>query len=110
SVEGDHPSWQLPESWAGYLVTDSVRLAPDGVWLSRRVAATLVGSYPTVSPLPRHLRRTCRSAVSFLFHFPSAFAASLARPSCPSVSGLPSTPRGSRGHPACTANASAAPA
>src|SRR5215468_6073303 len=30
-------------------------------------------------------------AVSFLFHFPSAFAASLARASCPSVSGLSST-------------------
>src|SRR5579862_893005 len=32
------------------------------------------------------------SAVSFLFHFPSAFAASLAGASCPSVSGLSSTP------------------
>src|SRR5205085_9436398 len=33
-------------------------------------------------------------AVSFLCHFPSAFAASLARASCPAVSGLPSTPEG----------------
>src|SRR6266581_7402494 len=33
-------------------------------------------------------------AVSFLCHFPSAFAASLARASCPAVSGLSSTPEG----------------
>src|SRR5512145_1723740 len=55
----------------------------------------LVGSYPTVSPLPA---RSCtnRPAVSFLFHFPSAFAAWVApsgtnqRP-CPAVSGLSSS-------------------
>ena len=33
-------------------------------------------------------------AVSFLCHFPSAFAASLARASCPAVSGLSSAPKG----------------
>ncbi len=39
---------------------------------SRHVTVALVGSYPTVSPLPARLRVP---AVSFLFHFPSAFAA-----------------------------------
>ena len=42
---------------------------------SRRVATTLVGSYPTVSPLPAAPPELRRPAVSFLFHFPSAFAA-----------------------------------
>jgi hypothetical protein len=43
---------------------------------SRRVTATLVGSYPTFSPLPPASPES-RSplAVSFLCHFPSAFAA-----------------------------------
>ena len=68
---------------------------------SRRVATTLVGSYPTVSPLTDGASRDAPSAVSFLFHFPSAFAAW----------GFPSTlpcgvrtflgPRKARGHPAC---------
>ena len=40
----------------------------------RRVAATLVGSYPTVSPLPSTSPEITSKAVSFLFHFPLAFA------------------------------------
>src|SRR5207244_13147182 len=44
---------------------------------SRRVTTTLVGSYPTVSPLPPASPeiRSSPEAVSFLCHFPSAFAA-----------------------------------
>ena len=43
---------------------------------SRRVATTLVGSYPTFSPLPSASRESFSlPAVSFLCHFPSAFAA-----------------------------------
>src|SRR4029079_4719896 len=60
---------------------------------SRRVATTLVGSYPTVSPLPKASPENTPSAVCFLCHFPSAFAASLTGASCPVVSGLSSTPR-----------------
>ena len=40
-------------------------------------------------------------AVCFLFHFPSAFAAWLAPASCPAVSGLSSTARGSTTSPRC---------
>jgi hypothetical protein len=57
---------------------------------SRHVAVTLVGSYPTVSPLPAASPENTPSAVYFLFHFPSAFAAWLAPASCPAVSGLSS--------------------
>src|SRR6185295_8775082 len=43
---------------------------------SRRVTTTLVGSYPTVSPLPPASPEShAPEAVSFLCHFPSAFAA-----------------------------------
>jgi len=43
---------------------------------SRRVTTTLVGSYPTVSPLPPASPESrSPEAVSFLCHFPSAFAA-----------------------------------
>src|SRR5207344_190761 len=44
-------------------------------------------------------------AVSFLCHFPSAFAAWVAPASCPSVSGLSSS-REARDHPACEPNCS----
>src|SRR5439155_24585149 len=44
-------------------------------------------------------------AVSFLCHFPSAFAAWVAPASCPAVSGLSSS-REARGHPACESNCS----
>jgi len=58
---------------------------------SRRVAAALVRSYRTISPLParRPGRRT--SAVSFLWHFPSGFPGSISRPPCPVMSGLSSS-------------------
>jgi hypothetical protein len=43
---------------------------------SRRVTAALVGSYPTFSPLPSASPESFSLlAVSFLCHFPSAFAA-----------------------------------
>src|SRR5690349_22497183 len=43
---------------------------------SRPVTTTLVGSYPTVSPLPPASPESrSPEAVSFLCHFPSAFAA-----------------------------------
>jgi hypothetical protein len=64
---------------------------------SRHVAVTLVGSYPTVSPLPAASPENTPPAVCFLFHFPSAFAAWLSGfhtsspASCPAVSGLSST-------------------
>src|SRR3954470_5789786 len=70
---------------------------------SRHVTVTLVGSYPTVSPLPpASPERLSPEAVSFLCHFPSAFAAW----DFPSV--LPFGVRtflgaqAPRGHPACT--------
>ena len=74
---------------------------------SRRVTTTLVGSYPTVSPLPSASPESLSPlAVSFLCHFPSAFA----------VWGFPSVlpfgvrtflePRTARGHPACKLNCS----
>ena len=58
---------------------------------SRRVATALVGSYPTVSPLPSASPEISPPAVSFLCHFPSAFAAWVAPASCPAVSGLSSS-------------------
>src|SRR5207253_7009493 len=74
---------------------------------SRRVATTLVGSYPTVSPLPPASPEShAPEAVSFLCHFPSAFAAW----GFPSV--LPFGVRTflgalrPRGHPACASNCS----
>src|SRR5438876_1833166 len=72
---------------------------------SRCVTTALVGSYPTVSPLPSASPESLSLlAVSFLCHFPSAFAAW----------GFPSVlpfgvrtflePRTARGHPACRPN------
>ena len=74
---------------------------------SRRVTTALVGSYPTFSPLPSASPESFSLlAVSFLCHFPSAFAAW----------GFPSVlpfgvrtflePRTARGHPACRLNCS----
>ena len=88
---GDHPSWQLPGPWAGSLVAGPVRLAPDGVWRAAASPRSLVGSYPTVSPLPVGGSGDPPKAVCFLFHFPSAFAPWLAPASCPAVSGLSSS-------------------
>ena len=76
---------------------------------SRRVTTTLVGSYPTVSPLPPASPESRPpEAVSFLCHFPSAFAAW----GFPSV--LPFGVRtflgvhAPRDHPACARNCSRA--
>src|SRR3954454_16431907 len=82
SVEGDHPSMppiarrlERRTRLLGGPPASGACLSCTGRGLaSRRVATTLVGSYPTVSPLPARLRR-CAPAVSFLCHFPSAFAA-----------------------------------
>src|SRR5438309_2793875 len=78
---------------------------------SRCVTTALVGSYPTVSPLPSASPESLSlQAVSFLCHFPSAFAAW----DFPSV--LPFgvrtflEPRTARGHPACKSNCSDEPA
>src|SRR4051794_15556827 len=73
------------------VLTEPVRLAPDGVWRAAVSPRSLVGSYPTVSPLPATSPENTSPAVCFLCHFPSAFAASLAGASCPAVSGLSST-------------------
>src|SRR5437867_5407019 len=56
SVEGDHPSLQLPGPSAGSVCGPCLPCTGRGL-ASRRVATTLVGSYPTFSPLPRRLRR-----------------------------------------------------
>ena len=49
-------------------------LASDGVCLAVLVTEDAVGSYSTISPLPRGWRRACSrcsgEAVSFLWHFP----------------------------------------
>src|SRR4029077_17424619 len=72
---------------------------------SRRVTATLVGSYPTVSPLPRHLRRYAGGG---LLSVPLSVGFRLL--ACASI--LPCgvrtflDARRRRGHPACTANSS----
>src|SRR4051812_40105257 len=72
-------------------LAEPVRLAPDGVWRAAVSPRSLVGSYPTVSPLPATSPENTSPAVCFLCHFPSAFAASLGGASCPAVSGLSST-------------------
>src|SRR3954469_25620103 len=71
---------------------EPVRLAPDGVWRAGPVARTAGGLLPHRFTLTGRDSGDPRPAVCFLCHFPSAFAASLARASCPSVSGLSSTP------------------
>ena len=78
---------------------------------SRRVTTTLVGSYPTFSPLPSASPESLSPpAVSFLCHFPLAFATW----DFPSV--LPFgvrtflEPLRARGHPACELNCSRDPA
>src|SRR5213076_333063 len=95
SVFGDHPSVQQPGPSAGRLVTGPVCLAPDGVWLAavspRRWWALTPPFHPCPGVSGEMLRR---SAVSFLCHFPSAFAAWVAPASCPAVSGLSSSPEG----------------
>jgi len=58
---------------------------------SRRVAATLVRSYRTISPLPaRRSRGTASVGGLFLWHFPAGFPGSISRPPRPVMSGLSS--------------------
>src|SRR3954465_2634164 len=71
---------------------EPVRLAPDGVWGAGPVAGAAVGLLPPRFTLTGRDSGDPRPAVCFLCHFPSAFAASRARASCPAVSGLSSTP------------------
>src|SRR6185503_9256113 len=60
----------------------------------RRVTATPVRSYRTISPLPaRSPRGAADVGGVFLWHFPAGFPGSLARPSCPVMSGLSSKVR-----------------
>jgi len=60
---------------------------------SRRVTATLVGSYPTVSPLPPASPETRRWRSAFCSTFRRLSPPGLAPASCPVVSGLSSTGR-----------------
>ena len=105
-----------PGSSAGRVRRSLLRLAPDGVWRAGRVATAAGGLLPHLFTLTGPVAR--RPAVSFLFHFPSAFAASWPRgeptkrpASCPAVSGLSSSPptgvERARGHPACTTDGNA---
>src|SRR5438552_9694777 len=88
------------------VLAEPVRLAPDGVWRAGRVATVAGGLLPHRFTLTADvLRRSRRTAVCFLCHFPSAFAASLAGASCPAVSGLSSSLE-ARGHPACDSHCS----
>ncbi len=74
---------------------------------SRRVATTLVGSYPTVSPLPAEPPETLRRRSAFCSTFRRLSPPGSTPASCPSVSGLSSSPK-ARGHPACTEKCSRA--
>jgi len=68
---------------------------------SRRVATTLVGSYPTFSPLPSTSREIRRRRSPFCATFRRLSPpGSPQRPAlwCPD---FPRAPRGARGHPAC---------
>src|ERR671919_1457908 len=70
-------SSSAPGSSAGRLVAEPVRLAPDGVWRAAVSPRRWWALTPPFHPYLRRLRRDSRSpvAVSFLCHFPSAFAA-----------------------------------
>src|SRR5205814_9048023 len=57
SVEGDHPSRQLPGPWAGSLVAGPVRLAPDGVWRAAASPRRWAALTPPFHPYRRRLRR-----------------------------------------------------
>src|SRR5207302_8884803 len=58
---------------------------------SRRVATTLVGSYPTFSPLPSASLELCRRRSPFCSTFRRLSPPGLAPASCPAVSGLSSS-------------------
>ncbi len=68
-------SRNLPGRWAGNsprgfpLAPSLFGLAPGGVYRAAPVASRAVGSYPTLSPLPR-IQRSRIVAVCFLWHFP----------------------------------------
>src|SRR4029453_19311916 len=68
---------------------------------SRRVATTLVGSYPTVSPLPSTSREIRRRRSPFCATFRRLSLPGCPQRPCPAVSGLSSSHE-ARGHPACT--------
>src|SRR5262249_41245920 len=107
----DHPSWQLPGSWAGSLVTDPVRLAPDGVWLAAASPRRWWALTPPFHPYHRHLRRE-RYAAGGLLSVP--LSVGFRRLACASIlpcgvrTFLDATWR--RGHPACMLNSSSAKA
>src|SRR5438270_12555530 len=63
---------------------DLLRLAPDGVWLAAVSPRRWWALTPPFHPYLQRLRRDASlSAVSFLCHFPSAFAAWVAPASLP---------------------------
>src|ERR1700758_3989449 len=64
---------------------EPVRLAPDGVWRAGPVARAAGGLLPHRFTLTGSVSGDALPAVCFLCHCPSAFAASLAGASCPSV-------------------------
>ena len=87
-----------------------VCLAPDGVWLAAVSPRRWWALTPPFHPYLRRLRREARrSAVSFLCHFPSAFAAWVAPASCPAVSGLSSSPKPAVTRPASRIVAASVP-
>ena len=63
------PSSSLPGRTSGRCISSLFGLASDRVYQAVCVTTTLVGSYPTVSPLPNSLRN---QAVYFLLHLPSS--------------------------------------
>src|SRR6266576_6080516 len=67
---------QQPGPSAGRLLAGPVCLAPDGVWLAAVSPRRWWALTPPFHPYLQRLRRDASlSAVSFLCHFPSAFAA-----------------------------------
>lgn len=71
----DLPKRQTPRAAAPLLLG----LAPDGVYPAIPVTRNAVGSYPTVSPLPRRI-----GAVCFLWHCPAPHGESVLRTVLPS--------------------------
>ena len=69
---------------------------------SRRVTTALVGSYPTVSPLPPASPESRRRRSPFCATFRRLSPPGVSPASCPSVSGLSSSREAARGHPACS--------
>ena len=65
---GPETAWRFPSAPSLF------GLAPDGVYRAAPVTGSAVGSYPTLSPLPRrHMGpkdRSAGGAVCFLWHFP----------------------------------------